>query len=88
MATRAKCSTSGYCDPLLERLGENNRTSKGFAALTLINEEGDITVTTPAYYLGGKDVGVFINYCPWCGVKMAPIMKAWSRKPVERFSSK
>lgn len=85
MATRAKCDTEGYCDPMLDRLGENNRTGKGFAALTLIDNDCNVTVTTPAYYMGGKDRGVFINYCPWCGVEMAPIREAWSKEPGERL---
>lgn len=82
---KANCDTDGYCDPMLERLGELNNPRKGFAALMLMDKKLDVTVTTPVYYMGGKDKGAFINYCPWCGTEMALIREAWSKKPIENM---
>lgn len=86
---RTKCSKDGYCKFMAERLGENNRTTKGFAALTLVDmKTRRVFVTTPAYYMGGKDKGLFIKYCPFCGAAMDPIRKAWSKEDIMRNRNK
>lgn len=78
---RKKCTKEGYCHWLWERLNENNANAKGFANCQMMDmKSGNIFVTTPVYKHSSKDNGLFIEYCPFCGAKMAPIRNAWRKE--------
>lgn len=73
-----KCSDDSFCTNLYSRLNENNSTKAGLACSTLIiMKTGVVYSSTPAFRTGAKDNGLYIQFCPFCGVNLYEI---WERR--------
>ena len=61
----AKCSEKQWCSTMSERISDKRH---GFENVNLLNlKTGIMRNIGLRYRLSGKDRGLMLNFCPWCG---------------------
>ena len=64
-----KCGGGTRCAMLDDRIeGDANARRKGFVLMVAMHlESGDMRVVGVCYKMSGKDSGLMLNFCPFCG---------------------
>jgi len=64
-----KCDSSGLCEHLSVRISGNGfGNAKGFHCLNTVNLKTNAhRFLGVSYKMGGKDKGLMLNFCPFCG---------------------
>ena len=77
MAKVYKCDPKhGFCETMRQRSLPANDNRTGLVAFVTVNlETRKTTLAGINHKLSGRDNGVLLNYCPYCGASLKPFLE-------------
>ena len=70
------CNAEAWCDSMDTRLADRpNANAKGLTIIRVVGLKTHKTrIIGVAYKRGAADRGLMLNFCPWCGADLGPML--------------